>query len=158
MPWWPNRRREWQDSFARRYDVVGVYCAKRAPGLSAYFTLVIMATSEQPMKPGIPPPSEVEWRCVVLRSFLLHVNTGTRRYEMRRECQEIIPGLFLGPFQVSKSLDLLKQLGITHMYTRSPLSMSVTDSWVLYLVCVSGTRRKRSLWNHGFQNISDIWC
>ncbi|KAF8513786.1 protein-tyrosine phosphatase-like protein, partial [Gautieria morchelliformis] len=37
------------------------------------------------------------------------------RYEMRRECQEIIPRLHLGPFQVSKSLDTLQQLGITHI-------------------------------------------
>lgn len=37
------------------------------------------------------------------------------RYEMRRECQEILPGLFLGPFVASKSLDTLQGLGITHM-------------------------------------------
>lgn len=37
------------------------------------------------------------------------------RYEMRRECQEILPGLFLGPFQASKSLDTLQRLGITHI-------------------------------------------
>ncbi|KAG8929587.1 hypothetical protein FRC03_003232 [Tulasnella sp. 419] len=37
------------------------------------------------------------------------------RYEMRRECQEIIPGVLLGPFQVSKSLDKLRDLGITHI-------------------------------------------
>lgn len=35
---------------------------------------------------------------------------------MRRDCQEIIPGLLLGPFVVSKQLDKLLQLGITHMY------------------------------------------
>jgi len=43
-------------------------------------------------------PSEVEWR-----------------YEMRRECQEIIPGLLLGPFLVSKQLDKLLALGVTHI-------------------------------------------
>ncbi|KZT56359.1 phosphatases II [Calocera cornea HHB12733] len=37
------------------------------------------------------------------------------RYEMRRECQEIIPGLLLGPFQVSKDLDTLLSLGVTHI-------------------------------------------
>jgi len=37
------------------------------------------------------------------------------RYEMRRECQEIIPGLFLGPFQVSKDLATLLSLGVTHI-------------------------------------------
>lgn len=37
------------------------------------------------------------------------------RYEMRRECQEILPGLLLGPFQASKSLDTLQSHGVTHM-------------------------------------------
>jgi hypothetical protein len=40
------------------------------------------------------------------------------RYEMRRECQEILPGLLLGPFQASKSLELLQSLQITHMSAR----------------------------------------
>ena len=40
---------------------------------------------------------------------------GLRRYEMRRECQEILPGLLLGPFQASKELDRLQSLKITHM-------------------------------------------
>jgi len=35
---------------------------------------------------------------------------------MRRECQEILPGLFLGPFVASKSLETLQSLGVTHMY------------------------------------------
>ncbi|KAG9315569.1 phosphatases II [Chiua virens] len=43
-------------------------------------------------------PGDVEWR-----------------YEMRRECQEILPGLLLGPFQASKSLETLKSLGVTHI-------------------------------------------
>jgi serine/threonine/tyrosine-interacting protein len=34
---------------------------------------------------------------------------------MRRECQEIVPGMLLGPFVVSKQLDKLEELGITHM-------------------------------------------
>ena len=38
------------------------------------------------------------------------------RYEMRRECQEILPGLLLGPFQASKSLEILQGLRITHMW------------------------------------------
>lgn len=37
------------------------------------------------------------------------------RYEMRRECQEILPSLYLGPFQASKSLEILTGLNITHM-------------------------------------------
>jgi len=35
---------------------------------------------------------------------------------MRRNCQEILPGLFLGPFIASKSLEVLQALEITHMY------------------------------------------
>jgi len=46
----------------------------------------------------IQGPADVEWR-----------------YEMRRECQEILPGLLLGPFQASKSLELLQSLGVTHI-------------------------------------------
>ena len=38
------------------------------------------------------------------------------RYEMRRECQEILPGLLLGPFVASKSLETLKGLNVSHMY------------------------------------------
>ncbi|KAK7682407.1 hypothetical protein QCA50_014612 [Cerrena zonata] len=36
-------------------------------------------------------------------------------YEMRRQCQEILPGLFLGPLQVSKSLEQLQSYGISHI-------------------------------------------
>ena len=35
---------------------------------------------------------------------------------MRHECQEILPGLLLGPFTASKSLKTLQALRITHMY------------------------------------------
>lgn len=47
----------------------------------------------------------------------LHVNTrqGEWRYEMRREAQEILPGLLLGPFQPSVKLPVLHKLGITHV-------------------------------------------
>ncbi|KAF8895263.1 protein-tyrosine phosphatase-like protein [Infundibulicybe gibba] len=34
---------------------------------------------------------------------------------MRRECQEILPNLFLGPFVASKSLETLTALRITHI-------------------------------------------
>lgn len=47
------------------------------------------------------------------------------RYEMRRECQEIIPGLLLGPFQASKSLEVLNSLGVTHMWSLNPLGSTV---------------------------------
>ena len=38
------------------------------------------------------------------------------RYDMRHQCQEILPGLLLGPFQVSKNQITLNELGISHMY------------------------------------------
>ncbi|KAF8583323.1 phosphatases II [Ramaria rubella] len=59
---------------------------------------VVQPTTEEQLKDLISGPSDIEWR-----------------YEMRRECQEIIPGLYLGPFQVSKSLETLQHLGITHI-------------------------------------------
>ncbi|WRT66312.1 uncharacterized protein IL334_003267 [Kwoniella shivajii] len=37
------------------------------------------------------------------------------RYEMRREAQQIIPGLYLGPFQSSTNLNKMKLMGITHV-------------------------------------------
>lgn len=36
-------------------------------------------------------------------------------YEMRRQCQEILPGLLLGPLQASKDLSTLQSLGVTHI-------------------------------------------
>jgi serine/threonine/tyrosine-interacting protein len=59
------------------------------------------------------------------------------RYEMRRECQEILPGLLLGPFQASKSLDILQKLSITHMC----VSWGVTSTFIceiiiLFRVCI----------------------
>ncbi|KAF7797392.1 hypothetical protein EIP86_008587 [Pleurotus ostreatoroseus] len=36
-------------------------------------------------------------------------------YEMRRQCQEILPGLLLGPLQASKSIETLKEHRITHI-------------------------------------------
>lgn len=34
---------------------------------------------------------------------------------MRREMQEIVPGLWLGPFAMAKKKDLLQDAGITHI-------------------------------------------
>ncbi|OBZ91659.1 Serine/threonine/tyrosine-interacting protein [Choanephora cucurbitarum] len=42
-------------------------------------------------------------------------NMDDWRYEMRREIQEIVPGLFLGPFSACRQVEKLKQLGITHI-------------------------------------------
>jgi serine/threonine/tyrosine-interacting protein len=57
-----------------------------------------VAPTEDELRNIIQGPGDVEWR-----------------YEMRRECQEILPGLLLGPFQASKSLELLQGLHITHI-------------------------------------------
>ncbi|KAF8158216.1 protein-tyrosine phosphatase-like protein [Crassisporium funariophilum] len=54
--------------------------------------------SEEELRSVVQGPIDVEWR-----------------YEMRRECQEILPGLLLGPFVASKSLETLKKLGISHI-------------------------------------------
>jgi hypothetical protein len=56
--------------------------------------------SEEQLKIVVQGPGDIEWR-----------------YEMRRECQEILPGLLLGPFVASKSLETLQSLNITHMYS-----------------------------------------
>ncbi|CAH1758332.1 23559_t:CDS:2 [Entrophospora sp. SA101] len=37
------------------------------------------------------------------------------KYEMRRQMQEILPGLFLGPYSCSKDLQMLQQNTITHI-------------------------------------------
>ncbi|KAG4101999.1 phosphatases II [Neocallimastix lanati (nom. inval.)] len=42
-------------------------------------------------------------------------NLNIWKYEMRREMQEIIPGLFLGPFYCAKNLKLLQDNKITHI-------------------------------------------
>lgn len=40
---------------------------------------------------------------------------GSSRYEMRREAQEILPSVFVGPYQSSRDLARLQALGITHI-------------------------------------------
>lgn len=54
--------------------------------------------TEEQLRELIQGPQDVEWK-----------------YEMRRECQEILPGLILGPLQAAKSLDILQGLGVTHI-------------------------------------------
>jgi len=60
--------------------------------------IVMSAANSQDLRELIQGPGDVEWR-----------------YDMRHQCQEILPGLLLGPFQVSKNLDSLKELGISHI-------------------------------------------
>lgn len=66
------------------------------------------------------------------------------RYEMRRDCQEIAPGLWLGPFLVSKSLESLKSLGITHMYV--PLILDgCRVSTIRYSLCIRDAKEAFSV-------------
>lgn len=80
---------------------------------------VKFAPDSQELRDLIQGPGDVEWRYVLPGggSHLIQTRmTVKRRYDMRHQCQEILPGLLLGPFQVSKNLSMLKDLGISHMY------------------------------------------
>ncbi|KAF9403906.1 hypothetical protein BGX21_007475 [Mortierella sp. AD011] len=46
------------------------------------------------------------------------------RYEQRREMQEILPSIFLGPYSATRNLDELKRAGITHIITLWDISES----------------------------------
>ncbi|KAH9179266.1 protein-tyrosine phosphatase-like protein [Lactarius sanguifluus] len=59
---------------------------------------VRFAPNSQELRDLIQGPGDVEWR-----------------YDMRHQCQEILPGLLLGPFQVSKNQITLNELGISHI-------------------------------------------
>jgi hypothetical protein len=78
------------------------------------------APNSQELRELIQGPGDVEWRCVSKTPLLSHRSrTGwavKHRYDMRHQCQEILPGLLLGPFQVSKNLASLQELGVSHMY------------------------------------------
>lgn len=54
--------------------------------------------TDDELRQVVQGPGDVEWR-----------------YEMRRECQQILPGLLLGPFVASKSLQTLRSLNISHI-------------------------------------------
>ncbi|KAF9013338.1 protein-tyrosine phosphatase-like protein [Cyathus striatus] len=57
-----------------------------------------MNLSPEQLRNLVQGPGDIEWR-----------------YEMRRECQEILPGLYLGPFVASKNMETLRSLQITHI-------------------------------------------
>ena len=76
-------------------------------------------TQEQ-LRELVQGPGE-EWTCVLCfpqlyDCFVTYLYVSS--YEMRRDCQEILPGVLLGPMQASKSLETLQQHKITHMYGR----------------------------------------
>jgi len=64
---------------------------------------------------SLPPMAALNLSDETLRNLVQGPGDVEWRYEMRRECQEILPGLLLGPFQASKSLETLKSLGVTHI-------------------------------------------
>lgn len=77
------------------------------------------------------------------------------RYEMRRECQEILPGLLLGPFVASKSLETLTGLKVSHMYVVGShlrqFFATVTSIWrvnlssCLFSVCIRDAKEAFSV-------------
>ena len=88
------------------------------------------SSTHKPWRPSYPPE-----RTSRTSSQALQMSSGStlrspasprpplnesHRYDMRHQCQEILPGLLLGPFVVSKSLESLRNLRITHMYARLP--------------------------------------
>lgn len=91
-------------SFDRLADDERVYCAGQPPLQSSHHGVMIPSynngtTMHTPHSNGIVPVN--------------HDPVSEWSYEMRREAQEILPGLFVGPYQASRSLDSLKQKGIT---------------------------------------------
>lgn len=96
----------------------------------------------------------------VSRGLLIHF-LATIRYEMRRDCQEIIPGLLLGPYLVSKEIEKLRKLGISHMYAFIQRFCTKRKDAVLkqLIRIASACAMLRRLFplSHAFQNISFIW-
>ncbi|KAF9454854.1 phosphatases II [Macrolepiota fuliginosa MF-IS2] len=66
--------------------------------MSTPLALNSIPLTDEERRSVVQGPGDVEWK-----------------YEMRRECQEILPGLLLGPFAASKSLDTLTSLNVTHI-------------------------------------------
>jgi serine/threonine/tyrosine-interacting protein len=69
---------------------------------------------------------------------------------MRRECQEIIPNLYLGPFVASKSLETLQGLQITHMLRNSLLAWLTMIGpniafWLAFSVCIRDAKEAFSV-------------
>ena len=110
-------------------------------------------------------PTLGDWPCSTFATagdMVSHSPYYLCRYEMRRQCQEILPRLYLGPLQASKSLETLQSLGITHMYVRiqriSHVFTEMQHEWRPNSVFAYGMRRRRSLYDHGFLSISNTWC
>jgi len=122
--------------------------------------------SEEELRNVVQGPVDVEWRQASYHSHILCINDRVKliRYEMRRECQEILPGLLLGPFVASKSLETLSSLKVSHMYVisfsanRETLNLTRKNFFLFCPASVSVMRKKHSLSDRAFLNISSIWC
>jgi len=54
-------------------------------------------------------------------------------YEMRRQMQEIVPSLFLGPYGAAKDFDSLRDKGVTHvLIVRSTLERRLDPKFPEY--------------------------
>jgi len=131
--------------------------------------------TEEQIRELIQGPQDVEWKYVLpllssdcwvlnhsLRKSSVPPSANDDRYEMRRECQEILPGLILGPLQAAKSLDVLQGLGVTHVYvpptppTRDRSGSFSGDTRSL-TGCAFETQKRHFLLNHDSRMSSNIW-
>ena len=166
LGWWYTGQRECDTEWR------STTTAQSWPRRSAFpfsWNLSLMATNCAPMteeerRSVVQGPGDVEWRSVICLSSLYDqvINAMTfdwSRYEMRRECQEILPGLLLGPFSASKSLETLNSLDITHMWILWYSSdWSANQGIALRIACVYEMLKKLSPSVHGIRNVSSTWC
>jgi serine/threonine/tyrosine-interacting protein len=85
-------------------------------------------TQDQQIREIIQGPGDVEWK-----------------YEMRRECQEILPGLWLGPFLASKNLEVLRSLNLTHMYVTRISDADTNDEFNKHRLCIRDAKEAFSV-------------
>jgi serine/threonine/tyrosine-interacting protein len=85
-------------------------------------------TQDQHIKEIIQGPGDVEWK-----------------YEMRRECQEILPGLWLGPFLASKNLEVLQSINLTHMYVGQTDEADANDESDKHSLCIRDAKEAFSV-------------
>ena len=117
------------------------------------------------LKEIIQGPGDVEWRFVAKHGSPFHqlcsLFFATIRYEMRRDCQEIIAGLLLGPYLVSRDLEKLRKLGISHMYASIQSCYAKHRDVVLKRLMRKASAcampRRLFLSSRAFQTTSFIW-
>jgi hypothetical protein len=105
-------------------------------------------------------PSDFEWRWFPHPALVWTVISVmiSSRYEMRRTCQEIVPGFFVGPVQVSKDREMLASLGITHMCVYVRRSTRPHGLWsTRRAVSVSKKKTCRDMSGHGSRDRFNIW-